>query len=174
MPGDIKDKYVASTTMTTTALQSLASSSDWLTGWGSAVISNTTNCYSDYMLGATFTTSSASRQAGVINVYVVAALNDTPLFPAVSSGTLGTEGAISFVDSEERDAACRLICSITIDNTNASIVAVPQTAIAQFFGGSMPSHFCFFVSQNSATTTAAGLAASGSAVYYTPKLTQYT
>lgn len=173
MAGDIKDKYIASSTLTVTSLHSLASSADWSAGWGSASVDNTSNCYTDYLYGGTFTTHASNRQAGQINIYVVASLNDTPTWPSVSSGTLGTQGAITFVDLEERDSLCRLLCSITVDSTASAVYTFPQTGIAHLFG-SMPSHHCLFIAQNCTTTTTAGLASSGSALYYTPKLQQYT
>ncbi len=174
MAGNILTKYATSTAPTVTLLQSLVSSQDWKEGWGSATISNATNTYQDYLLGATFTTHASNRQNGQISIYVIGALNDTPLFPIVSSGTLGTEGAISFVDTEERDAICRLLGVLTLDSSPSSIVAFPQTSIAQLFGGTMPTHFVIFVGQNASTTTTTGLASSGSALYLTPTYTQYT
>ena len=174
MAGDIKTKYAASTSLTVTNLHSLASSSDYTAGWGSATITNTSNNYEDYLIGATFTTNASNRQSGAINIYVIGALNDTPTYPAVASGTLGTEGAISFTDTEERDSICRLLTSIPVDNTASAIYAVSQSAIAQLFGGRVPTHFCLYVSQNAATTTTAGLASSGSAIYSTPVYSQYT
>lgn len=175
MAGDIKLKYpAASTSMTVTNLHSLASSQDWTAGWTSASVSNTTNVYLDYLYGITFTTHASNRQAGEIRIYVIASLNDTPTWPATASGTIGTAGALSFTDTEERDALCRLLGSIVVDNTASAIYTFPQTGIAQLFGGSMPTHHAVFVAQNCATTTAAGLAAAGSAVYYTPVTAQYT
>lgn len=175
MAGDLKLKYpAASTAMTVTNLHSLASSQDWLAGWSSASINNTSNLYLDYMFGLTFTTHASNRQAGFINIYVIAALNDTPTWPAAASGTIGAEGALSFTDAEERDSLCRLLASIPVDNTASAIYAFPATAIAQLFGGQIPPYFALYISQNCSTTTTAGLAAAGSAVYYTPITNQYT
>lgn len=174
MAGDIKDKYVASTSPTVTNLQSLASSQDWTAGWGSASISNLTDLNLDGLLGGTFTTHASNRQAGSINIYLIAALNDTPTWPASSSGTIGTEGAIAFTDTEERDAACTFLASITVDNTASAVMPLPMRAIAAQFGGEMPTHFVIFIAQNCTTTTTAGLASSGNALYYTGKLKQYT
>lgn len=175
MAGDIKLKYpAASTALTVTNLHSLAADQSWLAGWTSASVSNTTNVYMDYLYGGTFTTHASNRQAGVIYVYVIASLNDTPTWPATASGTIGTEGALSFTDSEERDTLCRLLTAITVDNTASAIYTFPQTSIAQLFGGMMPTHHAIFVTQNAATTTSAGLAAAGSAIYYTPVTYQYT
>ena len=172
MAGDIFPKYSASVAPTVTNLHSLASSQDYLTGWCSGSIA--ASAWEDAMFGATFTTHASNRQAGFINIYVAPALNDTPLYPASATGTLGTEGTVSFVDSEERDAACVLLASITVDNTASAVLPLGQRAIANLFGGTMPTHFCFYVSQNASTTTTAGLAAAGTALYYTPKYSQYT
>lgn len=172
--GDIKDKYAASSSLTVTNLHSLASSQDWSAGWTSASVNNTSNCYLDYMYGFTFTTHASNRQAGSINIYVIAALNDTPTWPATASGTIGTEGALSFTDTEERDSLVRFLGSITVDNTASAIYTFPPTGIAALFGGEIPPYHAIYIAQNCSTTTTAGLASSGSAVYQTPKLKQYT
>lgn len=174
MAGDIKLQYVASVAPTVTNLHSLASSQDWLAGWTSASVSNLTNEYLDYLYAGTFTTHASNRQAGTINVYVIAALNDTPTWPATASGTIGTEGALSFTDTEERDSLVRLLASITVDNTASAIYTFPPTGIAQLFGGMVPPYHAIYVAQNCATTTTAGLASAGSAIYYTPVNAQYT
>ena len=174
MAGNIQPKYVASTTMTVTNLHSLASSQDWSAGWTSASITNTSNNYADYLISATFTTHASNRQAGNINIYIIAALNDTPLWPASSSGTVGTEGALGFTDTEERDTIVAPLWSITVDTTASAVYSFSQKGIAHLFGGRVPTHFAIYVAQNCSTTTTAGLAASGSAVYYTPVYDQYT
>ena len=174
MAGNIKANYAASVALTVTNLHSLASSQDWSAGWTSAAYSNLTNYYEDYLYGFTFTTHASNRQAGQINIYVIASLNDTPTWPATASGTIGTEGALSFTDLEERDTLCRQLGSIVVDATASAIYTFPQTGIAQLFGGRVPTHHAIFVAQNCATTTAAGLAAAGSAVYHTPVFSQYT
>lgn len=174
MAGNITTNYAASVALTVTNLHSLASSQDWLTGWSSASYANTSNKYLDYAYGFTFTTNASNRQAGSINIYVIASLNDTPTWPATATGTIGTEGALSFTDTEERDTLCRLLGSITVDNTASAIYTFPQTGIAQLFGGIVPTHHAIYVSQNCSTTTTAGLASSGSAVYQTPVYAAYT
>ncbi len=177
MAGDIKGKYgAASTAMTVTNLHSLASDSgSYLAGWSSASVNNTSNVYLDYLLSGTFTTHASNRAAGRIDVYVIAALNDTPTWPATASGTIGTEGALSFTDTEERDSLCRLIASMTADTTASSILTFPPTSVRMLFGGIMPPpYWAVFITQNVSTTTTAGLAAAGSALYYTPLILQYT
>lgn len=164
-----KINYVASTTaMTVTNLHSLASDSGaYLAGWSSASVSNLSNLDGDHHVSATFTTHASNRAAGDIRIYVMAALNDSPTWPAVASGTIGTEGAIAFTDAEERDAYCIPLAVLTADTTASSILAMAPRSLASRFGGALPTHWALFVTQNVSTTTTAGLAAAGSAVYYT-------
>ncbi len=174
MPGNILSGYAASQALTVTNLHGLASSTDYLAGWTSASVINTSNKYLDDLFAATFTTHASNRQAGQINLYIIAALNDTPLWPATASGTIGTEGALSFTDTEERDALCRLLGSITVDSSASAIYTFPPTGIAQLFGGVLPPYYALYVSQNCGTTTTAGLAAAGSAIYRTSVYGTYT
>ena len=175
MAGNLLQKYAASVALTVTNLHSLASDSgSYLAGWTSLAYANTTNNYLDYLYAGTFTTHASNRAAGDIRVYVIAALNDTPTWPATASGTIGTEGALSFTDTEERDSLCRLLTVLTADTSASSILTFPPTGIAGLFGGFMPSHHALFVTQNVSTTTTAGLAAAGSAIYHTPVYAQYT
>lgn len=160
--------YVASAAPTVTNLQSLASSQDWAAGWFSGSIDNTSNKYLDYHYGFKFTTHASNRQAGTINIYVVASLNDTPLWPSSATGTPGTEGAGSFTDTEERDAICRLLWSAQVDTTASAVIEIPQISLVAALGLIMPpTHHCLFIAQNCSTTTTAGLAAAGNAVYRT-------
>ena len=174
MAGDIKLKYpAASTALTVTNIHSLAASATWIAGWTSNAVSNTSNLYVDYLYGGTFTSHASNRQAGTIYVYVVASLNDTPTWPVVSSGTLGTEGAVAFADSYRKNSLVRLLTTIEADATASAIYTFPQTSVRGLFG-EVPTHHCLFVTHNIATTTAAGLAAAGTALYYTPLTLQYT
>jgi hypothetical protein len=175
MAGNIKLNYsAASTAMTVTNLHSLASSQTWIAGWGSASVSNTSNLNLDYLVGGTFTTHASNRQAGTVEVWVIASLNDTPTFFTPSSGTLGTEGAISFTAREQLLSAGRLLQSFAVLNTASQIYAIPQQGISYLFNGSCPTTWCLFVTGNASTTTTAQFASSGSAMYYTPVMAQYT
>jgi hypothetical protein len=176
MAGDIKLKYpAASTSLTVTNLHSLAASQSLVAGWTSNSVANTSNVYADYEYGFTFTSHASNRQSpSTIAVYVISSLNDTPTWPATSSGTIGTEGALVFADTYRRDSLCRLLWSVVADATASAIYTMPQMGIAQLFGGVCPTHHAIFVTQNLATSTNAGLASSGSAIYYTPSDFQYT
>jgi len=173
MAGDILDQAITSTAMTVTNLHSLASSSTWIAGWCSASVNNTSNDYLDYLISGSFTTHASNRQAGVINVFVIG-YDTTPTIPAISSGTLGTEGTGAFADTYRRNSLVRQIAGIEVDSTASAIYALPPTGIKQFFGDELPPYWSLFVAQNASTTTTAGLASSGSAIYYTPKHRRYT
>lgn len=174
MAGSILAGYNATAALTVTNLQSLASSQDWTAGWCSASKNNKVDLFLDYLYGFKFTTSASNRQAGSINVYVIASLNDTPTWPSSATGAIGTEGTLSFTDTEERDAICRLIGSFTVDTSASAVIEVPQFGIAQFFGGQVPTHHAIYIAQNASTTTTAGLASSGNAVYQTGVYGTYT
>lgn len=176
MAGDIKGKYGASATFTVTNLHSLASSQTWEAGWTSAAVDSASEAVIDYLVGATFTTHASNRQAGSIKVFAYAALNDTPTWPDVfSSGTEGTEGAATVHDTEQRDGAMALIADLTVDNTASDPYPMRLRGINAYFETSIcPQDWALFIAQNASTTTTAGLAASGSAVYRTPVLAQYT
>ena len=66
-----------------------------------------------------------------------------------------------------------LLKSIEVDSSASDVMTFPQTGIAQFFN-LVPTNFAVFVGQNAASSTNAGLAASGSALYGIPVLEQYT
>lgn len=169
--------YAASVTVATTALNSLAADNSTgypLIGVFTPLVSNATLNYLDYIYSGQFTTSASAvnRQAGYVYVYLIFALNGTPTWPAVATGTIGTDVAGSFVDSEERDSACILLDAIPVDTTPSSVVYLkPKSLLAAFGGLFIPSHHCLFISTNATTTTTAGLAASGNAIYYTPIVT---
>lgn len=172
--GDIKAKYGSVATLTVTNLHSLASSSSRESGWTSAGISNTSDLSLDYLISGTFSTHASNRQAGYIDVRIYTALNSTPTWPDIfSAGTEGTEGTCTWHDTEQMVSAGRLLTSIEVDNGASDVYTMPQTGIAQLFGA-LPTNFAVFVGQNAATSTNAGLAASGSALYGIPVLQQYT
>lgn len=174
MPGDIKLKYGSSVAFTVTNLHSLAASSTYVAGWSSASVSNATDQNLDYLVSGTFTTASTNRQAGTIEVWIMAALDDTPTWPTTATGTPGTQGALSFTAVEQKLSWCRLLTAIAVNNTASQVYAFPPTSVATLFGGAPPKNWAVFVTGNAATTTNAQFAASGSLISYVPVLAQYT
>lgn len=175
MPGDIKSKYGTTATLTVTNLHSLASSSSREAGWTSGGIDNTSDLSLDYLLSGTFTTHASNRQAGFIDVRIYTALNATPTWPDIfSAGTEASEGAATWHDTEQMNSAGPMLKQIEVDSGAGEIYTFPQLAIAALFNNVLPTNFAVFVGQNAASSTNAGLAAAGSALYGKPVLSQYT
>jgi hypothetical protein len=157
--GDILTKYVASSNLTVTNLNSLAASSTLLGGWESALVDNSSAGYVDYAITGKLTTSSANRQAGRIRVYAVRMLDDSTWPDAFD----GTESAESVATTGVRDNVCKLGAEMTVTNANGE-VAEFSFKVAALFGGICPAKFVLFVTGDAATSTNAQLAASGNQI----------
>ncbi len=162
----ISSAYGSSSNLTVTSLHSLAASQTWIGGWGSATIDNTSTLALDYLVSTKFTIASSNNQAGQITIGVGALLDDSNYF-AVSSGTVGTEGALAFVDTEERDAAIVPARVLAVDTSTAAVIYGAPFSVASLFGGVCPKKFVIFIANNATTTTTAGFASSGNQVTLT-------
>lgn len=139
--------YDADAAFTQTNLDGIATSSSLIAGWTSASV---TTAADDYLLSATFQLESAGLSAGEIRVYVYTVLDDAPTWPDLfSAGTEGTEGTATVHDTEIRDAGMVLVWSAVTDTGASDKYPMPQTALAQFFGGVMPEIWAVFVTQSS-------------------------
>ena len=139
--------YDTATAFTQTNLDGVASSSTLIAGWTSAGV---TTAADDYIISANFQVESAGLSAGAINVYIYTGLNGTSSWPDLfSAGTEGTEGTATIRDTEIRDSAFVLIWSTATDTTASRNYPMPQTPIAQFFGGVLPPIWAVFVTQSS-------------------------
>lgn len=154
--GDIQLQYAASSNLTVTNLNSVASSATWLAGWESALIDNTSNLYLDYRVTAKITVAAASLTAGEIRMYLVGMLDDST-WPDVFDGTESTE---TVTDTEMRDAICRPAAWTATDTTNSDVYYLECPSVAAVFGGNLPAKFVIFITQS----TAQNLAASGNQV----------
>ena len=164
MAGNILTEYRASTNLTVTNLHSLAASAGLLAGWTSAGISNTTDKDLDKLVSAQFTTASANRQTGQIQVWAYARLDDSTWPDIFSAGTEGTQGTATLHDDEQKNECLRLLWSTTTDTGNGEVHNMPPTSVRAAFGGFMPAEFAVFVTSNCATSTNACFAASGNQV----------
>lgn len=175
MAGDIKSKYGSSSSFTVTSLQSLSTSSDWTAGWTSAAVDSAGDGNPiDYQISCTFTSASANRQAGNIRIYAYAALNDTPTWPDIfSSGTEGSEGAATAHGEAARNAGMRLVDDPLTNATNAAVFTFTSFLSFAFQGAIVPQDWALFIAHN-ITSSGAGFASSGNAVYRTPVFMQYT
>jgi hypothetical protein len=173
MAGDIKSKLLASQSLASTGLNSLAASTTRLAGYETNAVDN--GAYSggpclDYLVSGYFTAAAANHNAGQIDVSVVGSLNDTPNWPDVFDGTASAETVTS---ANIAASILKPIATILGDSTNDRVYPFGPVGIAQLFGGSVPDQWVVFVSHNIHTTTNAW-ASSGHLITYTPVLAQYT
>jgi hypothetical protein len=172
VPGDIKLKYGTPLDLTVTALQSLASSSAFTSGWTSETIDNTSVLATDYMVGANLY-AGTTPTAGEIRVYAYACLKDvsgTPTWPDLfSSGTEGTQGAATLHDTENLDSGIMLLWSSAIDTSTDGPYPMPPRSIRQAFNN-VPQKFALYVAHNSV----AALKSTLQAIHAVPILDQYT
>lgn len=178
MAGNITLKYPASSTvMTTTNLQSLASSATKTVGWTSASVSNWTNDYNDYLISAEFKAGTSPSASTGWGVWVYASQSNsvgTPTWATIfSAGTAGSEGTCTTFGSTAtnvRDAHCRPLINVTVAATTSQLTGFDQIGIAQLFGGMVPTDWALYVAQDTGATSAS----SGNVVAYTPVINQYT
>lgn len=161
---NVKVAYAASAGPTFT-LNSLAASSTLLAGRQSDEVSNATNLYLDYHVAGQLKSAASNNQAGTILVAVVGIQDDTPTYPDVitnagdATKTISKQGVF--------DQVCKLLASVTADNTASQVWPFGPESVAQRFGGFVPAKFVFFVSHNIQTSTNA-INSSGNAFRYTP------
>ena len=156
-----KIAYAASSNLTVTNLNSIATSSTWSAGWTSGTIDNTSNLYLDYLITVKITLGT-TLTAGEVRVYVYAMLDDSNWNDIFSAGTEGTEGTATVHDTELLDgnAALKLLGVMPTDTTNSQVYSLDPRSVAQLYGGICPAKFAIFIAHN----TGANLAASGNQV----------
>lgn len=142
--GDVKIAYGASSALTQTNLDGLASSATWVAGWESDAIDNSSNLYLDYIINAKITVESAGLSAGEIRMYLVAELEDSS-WPDVFDGT---ESAETVTDTEIRDAICRPAAITATDTTASRVYYLQCPSVAAVFGGTIPRKFVIFITQS--------------------------
>lgn len=168
MAADIKQKYGSSATLTTTNLQSLASSSSYLSGWTSAWIDNTSNLALNQMVSVQIT-AGTNPTAGTVRVYAYASFDGTNSPDIFSSGTEGTEGAATVTDAEQLDASLVLLWESDVDTTTNDVYTMPPRSARSIFGF-VPRKWALYVAHN----TVAALKSSGNAAYVDEEIMQST
>lgn len=146
--GDVKRAYAASSALTQTNLDGLASSSNWTAGWESGAIDNTSVLYDDYRITAKLQVESTGLSAGEARMYLVGPLEDAS-WPDTFDGTESTE---TVTDTEIRDAICRLAAVTVTDTTASRVYYLECPSVAAVFGGNLPKKFLIFISQSTGTT----------------------
>lgn len=155
---DLKIVYAASSNLTVTNLNSLATSSTHVSGWESAEIDNTTNRYADYLVSGKITVAAASLSAGEIRIWVVPKLDDST-YPGGFDGTESTE-TTPLDDAGGTAGGAVLVKVIGTDTTNSQVYYFHQVSVASAFGGICPAKFVLFVTQS----TGQNLASSGNQI----------
>ena len=149
---DVKVAYRASSALTVTSLNGLASSSTWTSGWSSGTIDNTTDLDLDKLVSAQFNVESSGVSAGEIRVYVYTMLDDSTWPDLFSSGTEGTQGAVTLHDAYVRDYMLIPLWSSLNDTTASQFYSMPMTSVAELFGHHMPPKCALYVAQSTGTT----------------------
>ena len=170
MAGSITLSYGTPLTHTVTNLQSLASNSTFVQGWSSAWIDNTSVLALDYISTANIAAGTTPTTPCSVRVYVYAQHSDGSTAPDLfSSGTEGTEGAVTVTDLEMLDSGFILLWSSDIDATTNDNYTMPPRSIAAAFG-QVPRKWAFYITHN----CTAALRSSLNAVYSDPILNAYT
>ena len=161
MSTTVKPLYAASSALTVTNLQTLASDTNLLAGWMSAVQDNTTNLYDDWKITGTLLAGTTPTVSTTIEVWLWEILDDTPTYPDTITGS---EGTVTLTSINVKNAgAFKQIAAITIDATSNR--SYPFTAyVSQFFGGNPPKKWGVFIVHN----TAVALKSSGQVISITP------
>lgn len=149
--GDIRTAYRASSTLTTTNLQGIATAATYLSGWTSGTIDNTTNLDLDLLIAGQFQVESTGVTAGEIRVYLYTMQDDSTWPDIFSAGTEGTEGTATLHDTEIRDSALYLLWATVTDTTASRIYSMPQTSVLAKLGF-VPHKCALYVTQNTGTT----------------------
>ena len=157
MATTLKPLYGSSAALTVTALNSLASDTNLVEGWSSAVIDNSSNLSDSETISYVIKTGTSPTVSTNVYVYIWSILDDTPTYPDTIDGT---QGAKTLTSANVRDSgAFKLGAVITVDATSNRLY-YGAVNVAALFGGHMPKKYGVFIVQN----TAAALNASGNVV----------
>ena len=142
MPNNILIKYGTTTTITN-AIASLASDTNLLAGYESAVIDNTTDGYEDIILSGKVTTGTSPTAARQIEVWAVAW--DSSAWPDVFDGTTGAE---TITSADIKASLCKCVAIMSTNNTSDRAYSFTGVSARQVFGGVLPSKFVLFTVHN--------------------------
>ena len=150
---NIKTLYPSTdTTALTITLASLANdSTNKLAGQQSDIIDNTTNVDLDHLLTGNIRAGTTPTAGNTIEVWAYAAtkvVSGTSTYPDTLTGA-GT-AAKTLTSSNVKNAALRLVATITVDATTGRDYPIAPVSIAQLFGGSLPPKWGVFVINASA------------------------
>lgn len=142
MPNNILIKYGTSTVITN-AIASLASDTNLLAGYESAVIDNTSDGFDDIILSGKSTTGTNPTASRQIEVWAVAW--DSNAWPDVFDGTTSAE---TITSADIKTALCKCVAIMPTNNTSDRTYSFTGISAKQVFGGVLPSKFVLFTAHN--------------------------
>ena len=149
--------FGSSSALTTTNLQSLATDSNLLAGWSSAVQDNTSDEADDVILTGTIELGTSPTVNTQVQIRVWEILDDTPTYPDTITGS---EATITLTSSNVQNAgAFKVLQIINVDATTNRVY--PWTArLSSVFGGTPPKKWGMYIVHN----TGVNLKSSGNVV----------
>ena len=141
MSNNILWRYGTSTPITN-AVASLASDTNLLAGYESAIIDNTDG-FEDIILSGKRTTGTSPTASRQIEVWAVAW--DSNAWPDVFDGTSGAE---TITSADIKNAICRAVAILPTNNTSDRTYHYTGISAKQVFGGVLPSKFVLFTTHN--------------------------
>lgn len=133
----------------TISLASLATSSTRVVGRESAALDISGLAAAiDILIGGKITVGTTPTASTQIDIWVGAAVDDTPTYPGVLDGTDSDE---TWASAGARNSAMKLLHSIEVDSTSSDVAYwFGPIGIAKLFGGVLPKKLVLFVSHNTA------------------------
>jgi hypothetical protein len=160
----LKPSYGSSAALTVTNLASLASDTNLLAGWSSAVIANGTNLSVSEKITGLIKTGTSPTVSTFIFIYLWAALDDTPTYPDTITGS---EALKTLTSANVRDAGAFKLADIITVTATSNVVYPFSVDVSQMFGGHMPKNYGVFIVHNT------GVALNATQVVSRADVTQY-
>lgn len=157
---DVKEAFQSEQTMTTTNLQSLASSTT--AGWKSAVVDNTSNLYLDALVQfviAAVNTAPSSNKA--IYVFAYHGSNSSDLTTSGAAANNGSEGTLTFPNITSSAIVMPILGVLPYTTQNVAFTSL-EMSVGMTAGGALPPYWGVAALNYSGMT----LASSGNTVKY--------
>ena len=142
MANNILWRYGTSTVITN-AVASLASDTNLLAGYESAIIDNTTDGFEDIILSGKRTTGTSPTASRQIEVWAVAW--DSNAWPDVFDGTSSAE---TITSADIKSALCKAVAILPTNNTSDRTYSFTGVSMKSVFGGVLPSQYVLFIVHN--------------------------
>lgn len=152
----LKPKYITSANFTLTALNSLASDTNYLAGWQTDIVDNTADLNDDVDISGFIKTASSGLTANrLIEIWVYGSLDDAGTYPDTLTAAGQAAKTLTSVEIKLSGALARL-GSITINSTVSQVYPFKYSLANNGFGF-VPRKWGLWIVQG----TGAALASSG-------------